>query len=341
MLCRKKDEGPEGMLYAMKTLRKKELIKRNQLGHTRTERRILQEIRHPFLVHIIYAFQTSDKLYMVLEYMPGGELFHWLKKKRKFSEEGTRLYAAEMGLALGHLHSENIIYRDLKPENILLDLEGHIRITDFGLSKEGVTTADGSGGTKTFCGTPEYLAPEILENKPHGKAVDWWSYGTLLYELMCGLPPFYDQNMQRMYHKIQSAPLRFPAFLAPETKQFLSGLLTRGVLSRMGSTRDFDEMRDHAYFARYSWSKVENKEYSPEIVPKNISSQSAENASHFDAEFTQQQAIDSVVHTTLRESEASQAQFEGFTYSASTLEKQAAAKQPSMEPVERISDYYG
>lgn len=147
---------------------------------------------------------------MVLDYMAGGELFFWLKKDRRFSENRARLYTAEITLALEALHSANIIYRDLKPENILLDAEGHIRLTDFGLSKDGITGAGAEGGTKTFCGTPEYLAPEILENKGHGKAVDWWSLGTLLYEMLCGLPPYYDTNVQRMYHKILHAPLKFP-----------------------------------------------------------------------------------------------------------------------------------
>eukprot|EP01037_Dinobryon_pediforme_P019016 gene19016-19362_t len=129
---------------------------------------------------------------------------------KKFSEPRARLYAAEITVALDALHSADIVYRDLKPENILLDATGHIRITDFGLAKAGVTGYDAEGGTKTFCGTPEYLAPEILDNKGHGKAVDWWALGTLLFEMLTGLPPFYDTNVQRMYHKILHDPLRFP-----------------------------------------------------------------------------------------------------------------------------------
>jgi serine/threonine protein kinase len=147
---------------------------------------------------------------MVLDYMSGGELFFWLKKEKRFSENRCRLYTAEIVVALDAMHSVNIIYRDLKPENILLDSHGHIRLTDFGLAKDNITGPGAEGGTKTFCGTPEYLAPEILENKGHGKAVDWWSLGTLLYEMLCGLPPYYDTNVQRMYHKILHAPLKFP-----------------------------------------------------------------------------------------------------------------------------------
>lgn len=182
MLVRKKDD-PNQTLYAMKTLRKAALIKRNQLAHTTTERIILENIDCPFLVHLVYAFQTQEKLYMVLDYMAGGELFFWLKKEKKFSENRCRLYAAEIALGLEALHSNDIVYRDLKPENVLLDSEGHIRLTDFGLTKSGVTGPGPEGGTRTFCGTPEYLAPEILENKGHGKAVDWWALGTLLFEV--------------------------------------------------------------------------------------------------------------------------------------------------------------
>lgn len=182
MLVQKKTD-PSGTLYAMKTLRKAALVKRNQVGHTSTERYILENINCPFLVHLKYAFQTPDKLYMVLDYMAGGEIFFWLKKEKKFAESRAKLYAAEITVALEYLHASNIIYRDLKPENILLDANGHIRLTDFGLAKGGITGPGAEGGTKTFCGTPEYLAPEILENMGHGKAVDWWALGTFLFEV--------------------------------------------------------------------------------------------------------------------------------------------------------------
>ena len=216
MLVQKRDAAgrAEGPLLAMKSLRKQMVFERNQITHTATERAIVQHVQHPFLVKLVYAFQTAEKLYMVLEYMPGGELLYWLRLQRRFSEDRSRLYGAEIGLGLAALHERGLVYRDLKPENVMLDAEGHVRITDFGLAKDGVTSPDASGGTKTFCGTPEYLAPELLQDTGHGFAVDWWSFGTLLFEMMCGVPPFYDHNVRVMYEKILSAPLRFPPHLS-------------------------------------------------------------------------------------------------------------------------------
>ena len=279
---------------------------------------MLQHLDHPFLVHLMYAFQTTDKLYMVLEYMGGGELFHWLKEHRRFSEPRARLYTAEIGLGLGAMHDINIVYRDLKPENLLIDTEGHIRITDFGLSKDNVTGAGAEGGTKTFCGTPEYLAPEILENRGHGKAVDWWSFGTLLYEMLCGLPPFYDTNVQRMYNKILLAPLRFPSYISADAKTVLQSLLQtvlqsllqRALDERLGSNGDFGEIKAHAFYQPLDMDKVYKKEYKPEFVP----AVKADAAAHFDKEFTSEKACDSVVTSKLSEEQAAQAHFEGFSY---------------------------
>jgi len=246
--------------------------------------------------------------------MPGGELFHWLKIKKRFSERQSRLYAAEISLALGCLHANNIIYRDLKPENILLDGKGHLRLADFGLSKENVTGAGADGGTTTFCGTPEYLAPEILENKGHGKAVDWWSMGTLLYELMCGLPPFYDPNTQKMYQKIQAAPLRFPPKMSEEAKQVLGALLDRSVKTRLGSNNDVEDVKQAAFFSYLDWDMVYAKDYVPELIPdtKGV-------ATNFDEEFTSERAVDSVVTGALSDAQKEKAQFQGFTFQDGAL----------------------
>jgi serum/glucocorticoid-regulated kinase 2 len=168
MLVQKKTDKK---IFAMKILKKRAIIARNQVEHTKAERKILQALQHPFLMTLRYAFQTKEKLYFVLDYFQGGELFFHLKNNRRFSEEVARIYVGEIGLALGHLHSLGVIYRDLKPENILLDDNGHVCLTDFGLAKD-VETGDKA---HTFCGTPEYLAPEIVTGAGHDKAVDWWS----------------------------------------------------------------------------------------------------------------------------------------------------------------------
>lgn len=322
MLVRKKSEGSDGPTYAMKTLRKKELLKRRQIDHTQTERKVLQDIHHPFLVSLRFAFQSEEKLYMVLDFMEGGELFTWLREKKRFSEYQSRLYAAEITLALGHLHNHNIIYRDLKPENILLDGEGHLKLADFGLAKEGVVGAGAEGGATTFCGTPEYLAPEILANKGHGKAVDWWSMGTLIFELMCGLPPFYDTNQNRMYSKIQSASLTFPAkvTISDQGKDFIRRILTRKVDDRLGSEGE-EQVKAHQWFMETTttglqsldWVAVFKKATKPEHVPPKAG------AGNFDAEFTSEKAIDSVVSGALSDAQQEKTKFQGFTYAEDTL----------------------
>lgn len=198
-----------GTLYAMKVLRKDYIIKKNQIEHTKTERSVLgRAVHHPYIVGLNMAFQTADKLFLVLDYCPGGELFFHLGKVGRFPEERARFYAAQITLALEYVHKMDVIYRDLKPENVLLDQNGNVRLTDFGLSKEGVS--DHSTGANSFCGTPEYIAPEVLRREGHGRAVDWWSLGALLYEMITGLPPFYSRNRETMFEKIMKAELNFP-----------------------------------------------------------------------------------------------------------------------------------
>jgi len=307
MQVRKKDDDK---IYAMKVLRKEAIVARKQVAHTMAERNILKKIHHPFIVSLHYAFQTDEKLYMILDYVNGGELFFHLKKEGKFSEARVRFYVAEISAALQHLHSLDIVYRDLKPENILLDADGHIRITDFGLSKE----INPDEGTVTFCGTPEYLAPEVLKGQPHGTAVDWWSLGTLMYEMLTGLPPYYSQNVNIMYQKILTADLRFPNFMSPESQDILEGFLRRDPEKRLGTSPDPSILRNHAFFKGLDWEKLLKREVVPPFKPKV---KSDNDITQIDPVFTQEAAIDSVVDSKLANIPSDT--FENFTFTNQTV----------------------
>jgi serine/threonine protein kinase len=172
-------------------MKKTLLVEKDQIENTKIERSILFTIHHPFIVRLRFAFQTHDKLFLVTDFYNGGTLYYHLRKAQYFPEDRTRFYAAELLAALDHLHQHQIVYRDLKLENILMDHIGHIALTDFGLSKQNI---DKTGGATTFCGTPEYLAPELLNNQKYGTAVDWWSFGILIFEMLYGITPFYDKN---------------------------------------------------------------------------------------------------------------------------------------------------
>jgi len=309
MQVKKRDTGE---IFAMKVLRKQAIIARKQVAHTRAEKSILQKIQHPFIVKLHYAFQTKDKLYMILDYVNGGELFFHLKKEGKFSEARVRLYAAEISLALQQLHSMHIVYRDLKPENILLDAEGHIKITDFGLSKE----LKPQENTTTFCGTPEYLAPEVLKGQGHGNAVDWWSLGTLVFEMLNGLPPFYSQNINIMYQKILNGELKFPAHFSPEAQSLLEGLLTRDPEKRLG-VGDPQILRNHPFFKGLDWVKLYSRELTPPFKPKV---KSDADLTQIDPVFTQEQPIDSlVVGNALNKKGEHGDAFNNFTYTNPTV----------------------
>ena len=208
-LVRKKSDS---RLYAMKVLAKQNIIKRKQVEHTRTERNVLGKLNHPFIVKLHYAFQTEAKLYFVLDYCAGGELFFHLSRMKKFPEHMARFYSAEITLALDTMHEHGVVYRDLKPENILLDGEGHIKLADFGLAKEGVHEA--AEGAHSLCGTPEYLSPEVLDRQGHGTAVDWWNLGMVLYEMLTGLPPWYTTDRDKLFERLRSAPLKFPFYVS-------------------------------------------------------------------------------------------------------------------------------
>jgi len=306
MQVKKKDSG---QIFAMKVLRKEAIIARKQVAHTKAEKTILQKIQHPFIVRLHYAFQTKDKLYMVLDYINGGELFFHLKKEGRFTEVRVKFYAAQITCAIAHLHSLGIVYRDLKPENILLDSNGNITITDFGLSKE----IKQDEGTHTFCGTPEYLAPEVLKGQGHGMAVDWWSLGTLIYEMLTGLPPFYSQNINIMYQKILNGELRFPSYVSPDAQSLLEGLLTRDVDRRLGSGPDgSNNVKKHPFFKDIDFDKLERRELDAPFRPRVKDSD--KDTSQIDDCFKQEPARDSLVENSLSETMIRENDFGGFTY---------------------------
>jgi serine/threonine protein kinase len=300
----------DGKVYAMKILKKRAIIARNQVEHTKAERKILQALQHPFLMTLRYAFQSKEKLYFVLDYYQGGELFFHLKNNRRFPEDVARIYVGEIALALGHLHSLNVIYRDLKPENILLDDNGHVCLTDFGLSKD----VNPEEKAHTFCGTPEYLAPEIVTGAGHDKAVDWWSLGILLYELTVGIPPFYSQNVNEMYNKIQHGVLRFPPFLSDNCKSLIVALLNRDPKKRCGSKDDVDDIKTHPFFKDISFEKMMKKQIDVPYKPKV--KQTGEGTDNFAPEFTNEPVVDSMVASSaLSQTLSSEADaFNNFTF---------------------------
>ncbi|KAG2460779.1 SGK1 kinase, partial [Polypterus senegalus] len=251
--------------------------------HIMAERSVLlKNLKHPFLVGLHYSFQTAEKLYFVLDYVNGGELFYHLQRERVFLEPRARFYAAEIASALGYLHSLHIVYRDLKPENILLDSRGHIVLTDFGLCKEGV---DPNGTTSTFCGTPEYLAPEVLQKQAYDRTVDWWCLGSVLYEMLYGLPPFYSRNTAEMYNNILHKPLVLKPNVSNAGRSLLEGLLQKDRKLRLGAKDDFQELKFHAFFSPIHWDDLMAKKITPPFVPAVMG---PTDLRHFDPEFTQQ-----------------------------------------------------
>jgi len=280
----------------MKILSKAAVVKRKQVEHTITERRVLGYTRHPFIIQLHYAFQTRDKLFLVVDYAAGGELFFHLGRLGKFRESMTQFYAAELVLALGHLHRLGIAYRDLKPENVLLDASGHVKLADFGLSKEGITAS--TEGTRSFCGTPEYLAPEVLNRTGHGTAVDWWSLGSLIYEMLTSLPPWYTRDRKKLYERLRSAPLEFPDIVSPVARSIISGLLTRDPTARLGAHRDAAELMEHPFFAGVDWRALYARRVTPPFVPQLRGGES--DTRYFDAQFT-----DLPPNTTLDDEKAS------------------------------------
>ena len=279
MLCQNIDTGE---LYAIKSIHKDRLAEQGKAQTVMAERNIMMMAHFPFIVNLCFAFQTPSKFYLGLEYAPGGELFYYMDSVGSVVLDDARLYIAEIGLAISYLHSLGIIYRDLKPENILFDADGHIKLTDFGLSKSLVDSQE----TTTFCGTSEYLAPEVIMQKPYSYGIDEWALGILSYEMILGSTPFYDENKAIMFGRIVSENPYFPPGLDERILDFISRLLTKDPKQRPA----FNDLKTHPFFEGFDWDKVYNKEYRPNFIPQI---KDPLNPTNFDPEFTTEMPTDS------------------------------------------------
>jgi len=251
-------------IYAVKMLKKSEIIRLKQVDHIHSEFNILSQLSHPFIVELKGIVPTDAKhLYFILEFIPGGELFTLLRSQGSFPVEQAKFYAAHIITIFEYVHGKNIVYRDLKPENILINTNGYLKLTDFGFAK----IVDGK--TYTLCGTPEYLAPEIILNKGHSKPVDWWTLGILTYEMLVGIDPFNDDDPMMIYQKIIKGKVKFPKTIEKEAKSLIKHLLTADVTKRYGCLKNgVKDIIDHKWYKGFDWRALLFMSLEPPYVPK-------------------------------------------------------------------------
>ncbi|XDV43286.1 hypothetical protein PO909_011791, partial [Leuciscus waleckii] len=322
-LVRKVTPPDSNQLYAMKVLRKATLKVRDRV-RTKMERDILADVNHPFVVKLHYAFQTEGKLYLILDFLRGGDLFTRLSKEVMFTEEDVKFYLAELALGLDHLHGLGIIYRDLKPENILLDEEGHIKLTDFGLCKEAI---DNEKKAYSFCGTVEYMAPEVVNRQGHTHSADWWSFGVLMFEMLTGSLPFQGKDRKETMNLILKARLGMPQFLSTEAQSLLRALFKRNPTNRLASGSDgAEEIKRHSFFMTIDWNKLFRREIKPPFQPAVAR---PDDTFYFDSEFTSRTPKDS---PGVPPSAGAHQLFRGFSFVATAMLEEEGKEEPSQPP---------
>ena len=294
--------------YAMKILTKKQVKLRHQEVHTKAERDLMVRINCPFIVNIKFAFQDQVKLYIITEFMQGGEMFFHLHKEKRFSNEKTRFYIIEIILAIEFLHKNKMLYRDLKPENIMVDSNGHIKLTDFGLSKMIKKTKEKAF---TICGTPQYLAPEILSDEGYDNSVDWWSLGCVMYEMLVGKAPFRIPKGSYLSADLYKKKITIPEYVTEEAKDLISQLLVPNPKKRLGYGEDgAQKIKEHRYFEGINWEDAWNKKLTPPFIPVL---KSETDLSYFDKMFTNEKIEGSKV-SEVPSSIAGSSEYKGFTY---------------------------